>query len=318
MSAGAADRLSRLLAMVPYLVQRQGVPLAEAARHFEITEDELVEDLELLFVCGTPGHMPDDLIEADWESGHVYLGNAGEISRPLRLGIDEATALLVGLRTLAEVPGEGAREALEGALAKLSAAAGEAASAASAVHVDLEAGAGDHALQAVREALRDRRRLHLRYLVPARDETTERDVDPMRLVSLDGRWYLEAWCHRAEDVRLFRLDRVREATVLDADGTPPPHAIGRDLDDALFRPGAQDLLVSLELEPGARWVVDYYPTESVEELGGGRLRVGLRTADPAWLRRLVLRLGGLAVVVDPPELVDGARESARAALDAYR
>ena len=67
-----------------------------------ITSEQLVKDLELLFVCGTPGHLPDDLIEAEWESGEVYLDNADTISRPLRLAPDEAVALLVGLRTLAE------------------------------------------------------------------------------------------------------------------------------------------------------------------------------------------------------------------------
>jgi predicted DNA-binding transcriptional regulator YafY len=127
---GAADRLSRLLAMVPWLLSRQGVPLAEAAQQFGISEDELVCDLELLFVCGAPGHMPDDLIEADWESGKVYLDNADAIARPLRLGLDEALTLLVGLRTLADVRGVAGRKALDGALAKLSSAAGEAGAAA--------------------------------------------------------------------------------------------------------------------------------------------------------------------------------------------
>lgn len=105
MSGGATERLSRLLAMVPYLLARQGIPLAEAAAQFGISERQLVKDLELLFVCGTPGHMPDDLIEAEWDTGHVYLGNADAIARPLRLGVDEALALIVGLRTLGEVPG---------------------------------------------------------------------------------------------------------------------------------------------------------------------------------------------------------------------
>lgn len=316
-SSGATDRLSRLLAMVPYLLQRQGVPLADAARHFGISEDELVEDLELLFVCGTPGHLPDDLIEAEWDSGRVYLGNADAISRPLRLGIDEAVALLVGLRTLADVPGAGDREALEGALAKLSAAAGEVVPVAEAVRVRLDAGAAEEVLATVRAAVRDRRRLHLRYLVPARDEATERDVDPMRVVSLDGHWYLEGWCHRAEDVRLFRLDRVQQARLLDADGTPPPQARARDLSEAIFVPAPDDLLVTVELEPAARWVADQHPVEDVEELAGGRLRVRLRTADPAWLRRLVLRLGGNARVVSPPELVDAVRQAAERALAAY-
>lgn len=318
MSTGAADRLSRLLAMVPYLVERQGVPLEEAARHFEISEDQLVADLELLFVCGTPGHMPDDLIDADWESGHVYLTNADAIARPLRLGVDEAVALLVGLRTLADVPGVGDRVALQGALAKLSAAAGDLGEAAAAVRVQLDAGVPEGVLAAVREALAAHRRLHLRYLVPARDETTERDVDPMRLTAVEGRWYLEAWCHRVDDVRLFRLDRVVEATVLDVDGTPPARAVGRDLDDGLFRPSPEDQLVTLELEPAAAWVAEYYPVESVEPLPRDRRRVRMRTADSRWLRRLVVRLGGQARVTEPPALAQEVHDTAVHALDAYR
>ncbi|GAB2673303.1 helix-turn-helix transcriptional regulator [Thalassiella azotivora] len=315
--AGAADRLSRLLALVPYLTARQGVPLAEAARHFDITEDQLVADLQLLFVCGTPGHMPDDLIDAEWESGRVYLTNADAIARPLRLGLDEAVALLAGLRTLAEARGVGDSEALDSARAKLSAAAGDAARAADAVRVDLSTGAAADVLTTCRDALRRRRRVHLRYLVTARDEATERDVDPMRLVSADGRWYLEAWCHRVEDVRLFRLDRVLSADVLDVDGTPPAGAVGRDLDDALFRPGPDDTTVTLELGPAARWVAEYYPVESTEEAPGDVLRVRLRTADPGWLRRLLLRLGGAARVVHPPELATRTREVALQALAAY-
>ncbi len=318
-AGGAADRLSRLLAMVPYLLARQGIALDEAATHFGISTDELVADLELLFVCGTPGHMPDDLIEAEWESGRVYLGNADAISRPLRLGLDEALALLVGLRTLAAVPGAGDREALEGALAKLAEATGDAAGAATAVSVDLtvDAGGSERALVAAREALAGRRRLRLRYLVAARDEATDRDVDPMRLTALDGRWYLEAWCHRAEDVRLFRMDRVLDARVLDVDGTPPDCAVGRDLDDALFTPGEQDLLVVLDLAPRAAWVAEHYPTEAVERDGDGDgLRVRLRTADPGWLQRLVLSLGGAARVAEPGWLADQVAAAAVAALQA--
>ena len=125
--AAATERLSRLLAMVPYLVTRQGIPLAEAAREVGITEEELVKDLELLFVCGTPGHMPDDLIDAEWDDGHVYLRNADTIARPLRLGIDEALALIVGLRALSEVPGRARPRRARAHMAKLEAAAGDAA-----------------------------------------------------------------------------------------------------------------------------------------------------------------------------------------------
>ncbi len=318
MSVGATVRLSRLLAMVPWLLRRQGVPLEEAARHFEISEEQLVADLELLFVCGTPGHMPDDLIEADWESGRVYLDNADAIARPLRLGLDEAVALLAGLRTLAEVPGLHDRDAVESALAKLSAAAGEvAAAAAGTVSVDLTQGAAEAALTAAREALRRRRRLRIDYLVPSRDETTRRDVDPMRLISTAGHWYLEAWCHRADGVRLFRVDRVVDITVLDVDGTPPRVAVSRDVDEGLFRPSPDDTLVTLDLDPAAAWVGDYYPVDHMEERADGSRRVRLRAASPDWVPRLALRLGGHLRIVAPRDLAELTAERARQALAAY-
>jgi len=313
-SPGATERLSRLLALVPYLVSRQGIPLSEAAAEFDITEAQLVKDLELLFVCGTPGHLPDDLIDVDWDDGTVYLSNADPIARPLRLAVDEALALLVGLRALADVPGLHDREVLERTLLKLEAAAGEAAAPSTQVRVEVEARGP---LADVRRALETGRRVHLTYFVPARDETTERDVDPMRVLLVDGRWYLEGWCRRAEDVRLFRLDRVDALTVLDLPAEVPAAAAERDLTEGLFRPTPDDTLVTLELAPPAHWVADYYPVEDVVEVGDDLLLVRLRVADDAWLRQLALRLGGALRVLDPAALADEVASAARTALEAY-
>ncbi len=315
-TAGAAtERLSRLLAMVPYLVTRQGIPLAEAARAVGITEAELVKDLELLFVCGTPGHMPDDLIDAEWDDGHVYLRNADTIARPLRLGIDEALSLIVGLRALSEVPGVHDRDALERTMAKLEAAAGDAALTSEQVSVEVEGEA--EVLAAARLALADGRRLHLTYFVPTRDETTERDVDPMRVVLMDGRWYLEGWCHRAEAVRLFRLDRVEAIKVLEVDAEVPGEATERDLDLGLFVPSPGDQRVVLELDPAAHWIADYYPVDSVRELGDGRLEARLRVGDPRWLVRLALRVAPGLTVVEPAALNAEVARTARATLALY-
>jgi proteasome accessory factor C len=312
----ATDRLSRLLTMVPWLVNRQGIDLQQAADELGITPQQLETDLRLLYLCGY-GQMTDELIDAQWEGGRVFVTNADTIARPLRLGRDEALTLMVGLRALAAVPGLGERDAIERAMAKLEEATGASADAAARVEVAIDEGVEAGALADARRAVAEHRRVHLRYLVPSRDESTERDVDPMRVVNLDSRWYLEGWCHRAQDTRLFRMDRIEALEVLDVDGTPPPDAQLRDLDAGTFTPRADDQLVTLHLQPGAAWVSDYYPVESVEADDDGSQTVTLRTADTLWLRRLVWRLGGLGTVVAPRELAQAVREGARAALAAY-
>ncbi len=313
----ATHRLSRLLTMVPWLLRRQGVDIQEAAAEFGVSREQIEADLQLLFVCGTPGHMPDDLIEADWEGGRVFLGNADTIDRPLRLGVDEAIALIVGLRALSQVPGIGSRDAVDRALAKLEAATGGVAASAAQIQVAIDEGDVAPILAEAQQALTRRRRVHLRYVVAGRDEATERDVDPMRVLNIDARWYLEGWCHRAEDVRLFRLDRVEELRILDVDGSPPADARPRNLDNGFFTPASNDQLVRIHLLPGATWVSDYYPTETIEHHPDGSQVVEIRTTDSAWLRRLLLRLGGRAVVLEPSSLAVQVTDAAQAALAAY-
>jgi proteasome accessory factor C len=166
-------------------------------------------------------------------------------------------------------------------------------------------------------ALTAGKRVHLRYYVPSRDEATERDVDPMRLLVVEGRTYLEGWCRRAEGVRLFRLDRMLSVDVLDVSADVPETAEPVDVDSGLFTASPSDVLAELELAPAARWVAEYYPCETMTELPDGRLRIGLRTPDTAWLRRLALRLGEDARVVSPAALADEVRSTAAAALAQY-
>lgn len=312
---GALGQLPRLLALVPYLLERPGVRLADVARDFGVTEDRLRKDLNLLWVCGLPGHGPGDLIDVEFEGDTVTLLEPAGVTRPLRLTVDEALALVVALRALADTPGLAERDAVDRALAKVEQAAGAAALPADRVEVAVEG--EERVLPLVQAALEQGRQLHLSYYVPGRDETTERDVDPMRVMLVEGRSYLEAWCRRAEGVRLFRLDRVAEATVLDAPAEPPPGVPHRDLAQGLFRPGPDDLLVTLALRPAAAWVADYHPCESVVESADGGLVVRLRARDTAWVRRLALRLGAHGRVLSPPEVAEQVRADARAALEAY-
>jgi proteasome accessory factor C len=317
-SGTATDRLQRLLALVPYVVSREVVGLADTAEAFGISEAELVDDLNMLWCVELRSPDPYCPIDLSYEGGEIVVSEAESMDRPLRLGTDEASALLVGLRMLAELPGPQDRSALRRTIAKLEAAAGEAAAASAHVSVHMDGRAPADVQAQVAEGIRQRKRLHLSYYVPGRDEATERDVDPMRLLVVEGRAYLEAWCLRAEAVRLFRLDRVIGLAMLDVPAEVPEEARGVDVDSGqLFRPSPQDMMVELELAQAGHWVAEYYPCEEVADLGEGRTRVVLRTPDTEWVRRLALRLGEDGRVTSPPELARAVEQDAAAALALY-
>ncbi|MCO1656079.1 helix-turn-helix transcriptional regulator [Pseudonocardia humida] len=312
-ASGVTERLPRLLSLVPYLQARPGIPVAEAAADFGITERQLRRDLELLWMCGLPGYGPGDLIDLSFSGDTVSVISDAGMGRPLRLTTAEATALLVALRTLAEMPGVVDTAAVRRATAKIERAVGDAGPGQVAVEVTREEEA---ATAAVRDALTSGRAMHIVYYTAGRDSVSQRTIDPMRLLIVDGRGYLEAWCRRAEGVRLFRLDRVEDVVVLDEPASPPPDAEPTDVSGGLFRPTAEHRSAVLLLEPRARWVAEYYPVDEVVEAEGERLRVRLRYADPTWLVRLVLGLGGGARLLEPRDLAARVGARAREALAA--
>lgn len=310
-------QVRRLLSLVPYLREHDGAKLTDVAEAFGISVKTLRDDLNVLWMCGMPGLTPGDLIDIDMDAveteGKIHLSNADYLPRPLRLSNDEALALMLALRTLREIAGPGRRDAIDRALVKLDAAAGDQPTRA-----EVSVAAGREEIQArVADGLQRGKRLDLTYDVASRAETTRRMVDPLRLFVLEGASYLDAWCYLAGDLRTFRLDRMAAVAVTDVDVARHPGVVLKDLSGGWFASLAGAPLVTLELEPWSSWVAEYYPTESVSSRPDGGLTVSLRVSDPAWLTGLLLRLGGGAKVVAPAGAGESAAEAAREALDQY-
>lgn len=326
-ATGAKEQVARLLTLVPYLNTRGGVRLDEAAKALGVPERQLVKDLRVLFLCGLPGGYPDDLIDVDLDAlvdPHgdrvIRVANADYLSRPLRLSPTEATAIIVALRALrGGAVSEAAAEVVDRALAKLEQAAADGAAPVALpvdVPTDPEARAEAARKALLQQAVTAGRQVRISYFVPSRDEESERVVDPRGVVTHAGNDYLDAYCHSAEAPRLFRLDRIRAATLLD---TPvATERIGpRDLADGLFAPGEDLTVATLRLAPQARWVTEYYPTLDVRSLADGSLEVDLQIADPRWLTRLVLRLAPYATVLSPASAAEDVDRATRDTLRLY-
>jgi proteasome accessory factor C len=291
------------------------VSVAQAAKDFAITDEQLVRDLELLFMCGLPGGMPDDLIDAHWEDDQIYLANAGHdrpAAAPRRGRGARADGRAANARPAA---GLADRDAINRTIAKLESAAGEAAEAAKNVEVEISSRGRGEVLATCTQALTEGYRLHLRYYVPTRDEITERDVDPMRIV-LDGVPYLEGWCHRAR-MSGCSGDRIQEAIAWTSRRRCPTRysrAIWTTACSTIGRRHPGHARAGSGRVLGGRVLPVRDDRNCPTAIG---CRVGLRTPDTRWVARLVLRLGGAARIVAPVRLSDRVRDQARAALAHY-
>lgn len=303
----AGQRLRRLLAVLTWLARVERAPVAELAERFGMTAEDLVADLELAACCGLPPYTPDQLMEILVDEEEVVAHLGPELARPRRLTAAEGFALAASARAILATPGADPDGALASALAKLEDVLG----VDGRLRIDL--GGGPH-LAAVRDALERGRQLAVRYYSLSSDEESDRVVDPVDVVAIDGRWYLDAWCHRAGGMRRFRVDRL---VSVEETGEPAEHAPAPPAATAAFVPGPDAVVARLAVDPAGMWVVEAVPDLGTSPLPDGRTEVRLGVASTVWFERLLLRLGPHAEVLDPPELAGAGRVAATRLLERY-
>lgn len=312
----ATDRAALILQLVPYLIGKGEVSLAEAADEFDVSEAQMRGMVEKLTVIGLPGdggfwQMANDLFDIDWdlldEHGVISITNTVGLERTPRLTAREAAALLAGLQLAATLPGVGDSGLVQGLLAKL-------ARGASGVPAEVIVApeAVDDVRVAVAAALRDGVAVSFTYKAPDAPVTT-RTVDPVKVHIASGQWYLQGWCHLRQAMRTFHLDRVSDVRPTDI---PITHG-GERVPD-LFEPSETDAVADLRIRAAViPLLADYLDRSTVT--GTGDVRTAqIRVADERSLKRVAARHAG-DVEVEGPE---GARRAvaawAEAGLDQYR
>ena len=209
----SAERLRRLLVMLPWLMERGEVPVAEMAARFELTEAELVGDLELAALCGLPPFI-DEMIDVFIDEGVVFAGLPRLFTKPLRLTAPEGFALLTSGRAAMQLPGADGDGSLARALDKLAGVLGE-----DGVVVDVPQPPATADLAA---AVNDNARLSVRYWSANRDESTEREITPRSIFLDRGHWYVIADDSRSGESRTFRIDRFEQWERTGAIDAPAP------------------------------------------------------------------------------------------------
>jgi proteasome accessory factor C len=296
--------------MLPWLMECGEVSVAETARRFDLTEAEVVKDLELVAMCGLPPFV-DELVDVFIDEGMIWVGVPRLFTRPLRLNSVEAWELLAAGRAAMELPGADVDGPLGRGLEKLAGALGDDDTAG--VRIDLDR---PDAATTLTDAAGRGEQVRVRYWSPARDEITERLILPRQVFTDRGEWYVTADDDRSGEIRIFRIDRIESIEPTGAMPTPS--------DDPLPTPGAWFTdgsipRVTVRLGPAARWVVERYPVDTVEGPDDdGWYTATLAIVSEPWFTRTLVRLGPDVRVVEPEQWRDTAREATGRVLARYR
>ncbi|WP_214467112.1 helix-turn-helix transcriptional regulator [Microbacterium flavescens] len=312
----ATDRAALMLQLVPYLIGKGEVSVAEAADEFDVSPDQMRSMVEKLTVIGLPGdggywQMANDLFDIDWDlldqRDLIVITNSVGLERSPKLTAREAAALLAGLQLARTIPGVGDTDLFTGLLGKLARGASSAPA-----EVIVAPGPVDTVRDAVASALRRGVAVSFTYKAPDAAPTT-RTVDPVKVHIADGQWYLQGWCHLREAMRTFHLDRVSELELTDIPITHAGEPAG-----GWFQSGEGDMVVRIRFDEAVGPLLGDYLDRASLQTADGVTVATMRVADEYSLRRLVAKRGGEVEVLEPAAARRAAAEWAEAGLSQYR
>lgn len=314
----AQDKLAFLLALVPYLLDRDRVSVAEAAAHFQVSDEQVREAVRLIAVSGVPGdtsqYQHGDLFDIAWDDfedgDEIQITHRVALDDSPRFSAREAAALIAGLQYLQAVPETLDSSVHSSLMAKLARGASEEPS-----QVAVAKSAASDSLVTIRSAVEAGLQIEFDY-VSSRGDRERRVVDPLRIDSNNDDWYLRGWCHTRQGIRTFRLDRMADLRVTTIPNLYRPGDLA--LSDNLFDGSGETLGVVLEVHPAAVSLLGEYLAEGEPQVQKGALvQTTVRVAHVHGLKRLIASLPGVVRVIDPPEARLAVHDWAAEALARY-
>jgi len=305
MSESALDRTARALDLIPYLLEHQGISIAELAQVFGVTEKQMNDDLILIHMCGLPGYTPLELIEMYYEDGYVTVSDPQSLTKPRRMNRSEITSLLVSLDLLKSLRSDAIADEIEDLKIKL-----RKSLSFENPYVVVSDSKNSEMVEKLEQAIAKGNALKIVYLSGSKDESTERLILPLEIYQANSYTYLSAWCQSSKGDRTFRVDRIVSFETSKSD------AIDHDSDagEASYSAIGVELLVSKQ----ARQFIEENSAIIDSIADGDCFRVKLNPIDIEWLARTILGFGSGIKVTSPRDLAVAIKERAEAISAVYR
>ena len=288
------ERYNFMLALTGYLIQNRQRKIADVANHFGISEQEIHDAVVTISLSGVGMYRPDELFFLDYdllEEGIVDVSFAPTLESVPRLSTRQAAAIASGLSYLESVLDESGRAEVAELMNLLSDGGKHTSELPFKVHpsrVDVE-------VTLTRQAISEDRLLSCSY-INAANEVTSRQIEPISMVSNDSIWYLRGYCRTKKEVRVFRLDRMRDIAL---ENEKLVRAKYPEIDSSgIYSVSDSDTNVVFDIDPeGFGMLADYKP--EYPAVGDKTLRVSIPIGDISTLGRVVSKYSGHVRVIEP-------------------
>jgi proteasome accessory factor C len=304
MVENAALRAIRLLDLVPYIVAHPGISITELAKEFSISRDEVLKDLNLLFLCGLPGYTPLELIDISFDEESVVIRDPQNLAAPRNLNESEALIARIALAALEEsTPKTSAAYLQIIALREKIAEAFSSSIPASAITFTLDKERAT--LEAIESAIKQELDLEMTYNNVTKDSSSRRSITPISIIAEDKRTLVSAYCHSAKALRTFNLAQISEVSTKERSTRTDLER----LEDS--RGSSAEVIIKSE---DSRFLSEN--ASSLKELSKSCYQIDI--FQPEWIVRSVLAGADSLELAKPLELRAEIAERANRALLAYK
>ncbi len=303
-------RINRILFILSYVSQNQGIQVEDLARRVGMRPRQLLKELEFISLIGKPPFKPDDYIDIYVENQQVRIEFDQSLNRPIRFTRPEAVALLMSLELLdAEVDPDGVGSLKEKIGRAISSSVDQASQLENRIVLERDTHLIGDRFSLIRNAIENRFKLELEYFSLMRNETTKRKVRPYFLMKKLGYWYLTGYCELRNDLRTFKFERILSATRLpETFPEPEDFELGRFKADFDLSTGERRIEIFFDKKL-APWIKEQWGT-SVRDAEDEGVVLTVYSETLEFPSRLVLRSAPHARPLSPPEFVEKVKRDA--------
>lgn len=298
-----SKRLSRILKLIPFLQRNSGIEVKNAAALFDVTEEQLIADLNLIWMCGLPGYTHLELIDVSYDSGFITIHNAQTLERPMRITFDEGAALLLAIENLVEI----APKADANVLANLRKKIADLL----ALNIDHPPVISTHQASVLPEIIRafdsGDAQIQIDYYSATLDDTIHRTVAPIEISTMNGFAYLSGYVAEEERNLFFRIDRIQKVT-------RSPEASRIKPQGRASAATKTPIVAELRIDPDGYWFIQKWRLTTLSYDSTLNAFVGqVSVFNPKWMERAVMSASGAIAIHAPADLraqvVDGAHRT---------